>query len=72
MSPSKFIERGYEIDPTPESLPSGRFAARATLTRQSDRRTYEIQPEFEPFATESEAVSAAHMAAVAWIAHQGT
>ena len=71
MAETKFIEAGYEIDATPSAQADGRFTARAVVTRQADRQAEELWPEFEPFKTEAEAVSAAHMAAVAWIAHQG-
>lgn len=70
MSAFKTLKDGYEIDATPERLADGKFAARALVTRQADGKVEEIRPEFEPFATEAEASSAAHLAAVAWVAHQ--
>jgi len=70
MGAMRFVEAGYEIDPTPTPLPDGKFAARAVVVRQADRQTQELWPDFDPFATEAEAASAAHMAAVAWVAHQ--
>ena len=66
----QFLEGGYMIDTTPAALPDGRFVARAVVTRQVDQVLEEIWPEFEPFETEAEAASAAHMAAVAWVAHR--
>lgn len=63
---------GYTIDLTPEPLPGGRFAACARLTRLEGGASQEVWPEFDAFNTEAEAVSAAHMAALAWIAHQNS
>jgi hypothetical protein len=40
------------------------------VRRQADGKIEEIWPDFEPFATAAEASKAAHIAAVAWIAHQ--
>ena len=70
MSAVRFVSGGYEIDVTPEVLPDRRYVARAVVTRLADRKVEEIWPDFEPFATETEASSAAHLAAVAWISHQ--
>ncbi len=70
MSVVKIVTGGYEIDSTPQVQPDGRFVARAVVIRLSDQRVEEVQPDFEPFATEAEAVSAANLAAVAWISHR--
>lgn len=69
MSAVKIVRDGYEIDATAERLDDGTFVARALVTRQADGKVEEIRPDFEPFATEAEASSAAHLAAVAWAAH---
>jgi hypothetical protein len=71
MSTHSFVGGGYEIDSSPSILPDGRFAARALVTRLTDRHATELLPDFEPFPTEAEASSAGHMAAVAWVVHQG-
>jgi hypothetical protein len=70
MSVIKFGTGGYEIDSTPELQPDGKYRAHARVTRQSDHQVEEIWPDFKPFLTEAEASSAAHLAAVAWVAHQ--
>ena len=70
MCSLKVVTGGYEIDTTPEPQADGRFTARAVVTRQADRWVEDLWPEFEPFATEAEASSAAHIAALAWISHQ--
>lgn len=70
MSTARVVVHGHEIDSTPKVLPDGKFVARAVVTRQADQRVDEIVPNFEPFATEAEATSAAHLAAVAWAAHR--
>jgi hypothetical protein len=70
MSVVKFVQNEYEVDATPQELPDGRFVARAVVRRQSDGQVEQIQPDFEPFATAAEASSAAHLAAVAWLAHR--
>jgi hypothetical protein len=70
MSAVKIVTGGYEIDSTPQIQPDGRYVARAVVTRLADHRVEEIWPDFEPFATEAEALAAAHLAAVAWISHQ--
>ena len=70
MSSVRFVQGEYEIDTTPEMLPDGRFVARAVVRRLLDSRVEEVHPDFEPFATEAEAASAAHIAAVAWLAHR--
>lgn len=70
MSAVKFIMNGHEIDATPRMLPDGRYVALAIVVRQADGKAEELWPDFEPFATEAEAASAAHLAAVSWIAHQ--
>lgn len=69
MSAFKSVTGGYMIETAPIVLPDGRFAARAVVTRQVDAMAKELRPEFEPFATEAEAASAAHTAALAWISH---
>ena len=69
MSAHEFFEGGYRIDTTPLMTPGGKFVARAIVTR-ADSRAEELSPDFEPFMTEAEASSAAHIAAVAWISHQ--
>ena len=70
MSTLKFRLNGYEIDCTPEEQPDGRFVARAVLKRLADGQPEEVRPEFEPFATAAEASTAAHTAALAWVAHR--
>lgn len=72
MSTVKIVTDGYEVDSTPQLLPDGKFVARAVITRQTDQMVEELWPDFQPFATEAEASSAAHLAAVAWIAHQSS
>jgi hypothetical protein len=70
MSTNKFRECGYEIDTTPKMLPDGRFVAHAVATRLIDGKSEDLWPDFDPFATEAEASSAGHTAAVAFVAHQ--
>lgn len=70
MSSVRLVEHGYEIDTTPEILPDGRFVSRAVIRRLVDDHVDRLWPDFKPFATEAEASSAAHIAAVAWVAHQ--
>jgi len=70
MSAVKLVTGGYEIDSTPTFQPDGRYVARAVVTRLFDRKVEEVWPDFEPFTTEAEASSAAHLAAVAWISHR--
>lgn len=70
MSIHHFMHGDYSIDATPMQLPDGTFAARAVVTRGSDRHVEEIRPDLASFGTEAEAASAAHLAAVAWAAHQ--
>jgi hypothetical protein len=70
MGSIKLVESGYEIDPTPETLPDGRLCSRAVVRRLSDNKTEELRPDFDPFGTEAEASSAAYIAALAWVAHQ--
>lgn len=70
LSVHQFVEGGYMIDSTPAARPDGKFAAHAVVTCQADGQVIELWPEFDPFITETEASSAAHMAAVAWIGHR--
>lgn len=72
MSIHQLVEGGYIVDLTPVPMPDGKFAARALVTRQGDQHIEELRPEFSPFLTEVEAASAAHMAALAWIAHRSS
>jgi len=69
MSINKSVQGDYSIDVTPLALPDGRFAARAVLTRRDTSEVKELRPEFEPFSTEAEAVTAAQIAALAWVSH---
>ena len=69
MSTIKTVSNGHNIDATPDLQADGRYRAHAVVTRQADGHVEELWPVFEPFVTEAEAASAAHLAALAWIAH---
>lgn len=61
-------EGDYVVDATPAAQPDGKFVARALVSKPGQDLTV-VQPDFAPFSTEAEAASAAHIAALAWIAH---
>lgn len=70
MDAFKLVEGDYDLDCTPVAISDAQFQARAVITHRSDGAVAEVKPAFDPFGTQAEAVTAAHMAAVAWIAHQ--
>ena len=70
LSIHHITQGSYLIDVTPSALPDSRFAAHAVVTHQVDKHVEDLWPAFDPFLTEAEAASAAHMAALAWVAHR--
>lgn len=71
VSAVKFIRGNSEIHTTPKMLPDGRFVVRATITELTGPYVEELWPDVDPFMTEAEASSAAHLAAVGWVSGRG-